>query len=38
MIHSHAQWGPADQIGAGNLLTVNKRLEALSSVRHGRIV
>src|ERR1700712_3339812 len=22
MIHSHSQWGPLDQIGAGNLLTV----------------
>ena len=28
---------PADQIGAGNLLTVEKRLAALGSVRHGRI-
>jgi len=37
MMHSHAQWGPADQIGAGNLLTVEKRLAALASVRQGRI-
>jgi len=37
MIHSHSQWGPADQIGAGNLLTVEKRLGALASVRQGRI-
>ena len=37
MIHSHAQWGPADQIGAGNLLTVEKRLAALASVRAGRV-
>src|SRR4051794_16664858 len=35
--HSHAQWGQADQIGAGNLLTVEKRLAALSSVRQGRV-
>ena len=37
MIHSHAQWGPADQIGAGNLLTVEKRLSALASVRQGQV-
>src|ERR1700722_12037661 len=37
LIHSHAQWGPADQIGAGNLLTVEKRLAALASVRTGRV-
>ena len=37
MIHSHNQWGPADQLGAGNLLTVEKRLAALASVRHGRV-
>ncbi len=37
MSHSHAQWGPTDQIGAGNLLTVEKRLAALASVKHGRI-
>ena len=37
MIHSHAQWGPTDQIGAGNLLTVEKRLAALASVKHGRV-
>ena len=23
MIHDHTKWGPADQIGAGNLLTVS---------------
>lgn len=37
MIHSHSQWGPTDQVGAGNLLTVEKRLAALASVRQGRI-
>ena len=37
LIHSHSQWGAADQIGAGNLLTVEKRLAALGSVRQGRI-
>ena len=37
LIHSHSQWGPSDQIGAGNLLTVEKRLAALASVRQGRI-
>ena len=37
MIHSHAPWGPDDQLGAGNLLTVEKRLAALGSVKHGRV-
>jgi hypothetical protein len=37
LTHSHAQWGPTDQIGAGNLLTVEKRLAALASVRQGRV-
>jgi kynurenine formamidase len=37
MIHDHAQWGPTDQLGAGNLLTVEKRLAALASVSQGRI-
>ena len=37
LIHSHSQWGPADQIGAGNLLTVEKRLSALGSIRSGRV-
>ncbi len=35
--HDHSRWGPADQIGAGNLLTVEKRLAALGSVREGRV-
>jgi kynurenine formamidase len=38
MRHNHAQWGPADQIGAANLLTVEKRLAALASVRSGQII
>lgn len=37
LIHSHTQWGPADQIGAGNLLTAERRLAALAAVRHGRV-
>jgi kynurenine formamidase len=37
MIHDHARWGPADQRGAANLLTAEKRLAALHSVRQGRI-
>ena len=37
IIHDHSRWGPTDQIGAGNLLTVDKRLAALNSVREGRI-
>jgi kynurenine formamidase len=36
-VHDHSRWGPADQIGAANLLTVDKRLAALRSVRDGRI-
>jgi kynurenine formamidase len=36
-VHDHSRWGPADQIGAGNLLTVEKRLTALQSVRDGRV-
>jgi kynurenine formamidase len=37
LIHSHAQWGPTDQIGAGNLLTPERRLAALGSVKQGRV-
>lgn len=37
MIHSHANWGPADQIGAGNLLTPERRLAALASIAQGRV-
>lgn len=37
MLHSHAQWGPQDQIGAANLLTAEKRLAALASIRSGRV-
>lgn len=37
LLHSHAQWGPSDQIGAGNLLTPERRLAAFGSVRQGRV-
>ena len=37
IVHSHSQWGAGDQIGAGNLLTVEKRLSALGSIRSGQI-
>ena len=37
LAHDHAQWGAADQIGAGNLLTVERRLAALQSVSEGRV-
>ncbi len=30
MFHNHAQRGPGHQIGAGNLLTVEKRLAPLA--------
>jgi hypothetical protein len=36
-VHNHSRWGAADQIGAGNLLTTEKRLAALHSVREGRV-
>ncbi|HQT80051.1 MAG TPA: cyclase family protein [Rhodopila sp.] len=35
--HNHAQWGAADQVGAGNLLTAEKRLAALAMVRTGQV-
>lgn len=35
--HDHSRWGAADQIGAANLLTPEKRLAALRSVRDGRV-
>lgn len=35
--HDHSRWGPSDQIGAGNLLTVERRLAALQSVRQGKV-
>jgi kynurenine formamidase len=37
LIHSHAQWGPTDQIGAGNLLTPERRLAALATVTQGLV-
>jgi kynurenine formamidase len=36
-LHNHSRWGADDQIGAGNLLTVERRLAALHSVKDGRI-
>ena len=36
-MHDHSRWGAADQIGAGNLLTAERRIAALGSVRDGRI-
>lgn len=32
-----ARWGPADRIGAGNLLTAERRLAALSLVQSGEL-
>jgi len=42
LVHDHSQWphsrwGADDQIGAGNLLTVERRLAALRSVQTGRL-
>lgn len=36
-VHDHSRWGAADQLGAANLLTADKRLAALRSVQQGRI-
>ena len=37
IVHDHSRWGLGDQLGAGNLLTAERRLAALRSVRDGRI-
>jgi len=42
LVHDHSQWphrrwGAGDQIGAGNLLTVERRLAALRSGQSGRL-
>lgn len=34
-IHDHSHWPAGDQLGAGNFLTPEKRLEALALVRRG---
>ena len=36
-IHSHSQWRVGDQLGAGNHLTPEKRLEALELVDRGQL-
>jgi kynurenine formamidase len=36
-LHDHSRWGPADQLGAGNLLTQERRLSSLRSIREGRV-
>jgi kynurenine formamidase len=35
--HDRSRWGHDDQLGAGNLLTLERRLAALRSIRAGRI-
>jgi len=37
LIHDHSQWGPTDQLGAGNLWTAETRLSALGLVKHARV-
>lgn len=37
-VHDHSRWGAGDQVGAGNLLTPERRLAALSLVREGRLL
>ncbi len=36
-LHDHSRWGPADRIGAANLITPEKRLAALRSITEGRL-
>ncbi|MBV9828698.1 MAG: cyclase family protein [Alphaproteobacteria bacterium] len=36
-IHDHSRWGAHDQIGAGNLLTPERRLAALRTVQSGTL-
>ena len=36
-LHDHSRWGAADRIGAANLITAEKRLAALRSIRDGRL-
>lgn len=36
-IHDHRRWPVGDQLGAGNYLTAEKRLEALALVRQGEL-
>jgi kynurenine formamidase len=36
-IHDHSRWGAQDRIGAGNLLTAERRLQALSLARSGAL-
>jgi kynurenine formamidase len=36
-IHEHGRWGRGDQIGAGHLLTPERTLAALRSVREGKV-
>ncbi len=37
VLHDHSRWGASDQLGAANLLTPERRLAALGSVRGGRV-
>lgn len=37
-IHDHGRWGRGDQIGAGHLLTPQRTLAALQSVKDGHII
>lgn len=37
-IHDHGRWGKGDQIGAGHLLTPQRTLTAMQSVKEGRII
>ncbi len=37
VLHDHSRWGPDDQLGAGNLLTLERRLSALRSIQSGTL-
>src|SRR5215475_15255899 len=37
LLHDHSRWGAGDQLGAGNLLTQERRLSALHSIATGQV-
>jgi hypothetical protein len=37
VLHDHSRWGRDDQLGAGNLLTPERRLSALRSIQTGAL-
>ena len=37
ILNDHSRWGRGDQLGAGNLLTPERRLSALRSIQTGAL-